>query len=37
LVHPSTMACWHSAWDDAADGQLWAAQGDYASVDEGVA
>jgi transposase-like protein len=27
----------YSAWDDAADGPLWAAQGDYASVDEGVA
>jgi hypothetical protein len=25
------------AWDDAADGPLWAAQGDAASVDEGAA
>lgn len=40
---PLHNSCGHSwqwsavAWDDSADGPLWAAQGDYASVDEGVA
>lgn len=34
----SHLWAWSSvAWDDAASGPLWTAQGDYASVDEGVA
>lgn len=33
----SHVVGWRTVRDDAAGGQLWAAQGDYASVDEGVA